>query len=544
MKIEYIDDRLPYKKSNSVDENMINGQIYSANSAFEGKISFSNNDNSQSQNTQNLTFPDDGEKVWKILVSNDINLEDFPVPPLPKEFRNSTRLFVPIKREEIFKKYLAEADRLVETREYEKAKQLYLKATKLDPLDSMVWKALGHIYLIEGKLMEWFNWFQGCLFDVENQQDPKLWYALGELYSKMDENISSILAYTAVLDFNPDNQLLFRVHWKLGLIKWRINELDAAYDHFQKALLLDNSSVDQKVNILIKLGLIEEERGDLNKAILKYLSALNLDWQTREVYAHIAWWFFKSKNYTKWNEYLIKIESTSGANIDSELCLSAYINARMNEESKNYEKAIELYRKVVESERENAAYWWSFTVVSFEIADYENAMVYAQKAVELNPKLSESQYNIAVLLEIFGREREALHHYNKLIKVHKFDEFAKKRILVIERGSTEEKDSLKASTVNILKHPEYVIKNSLEFSNCSQSNINLDFASTFKAVYKNKTPDRSPTRNVRFLNVPNRSSEDPKVVEKVSAPVSGLDYLNKMRQEESRKSKIFKNKYL
>ena len=224
--------------------------------------------------------------------------------------------------------------------------------------------------------------------------------------------------------------------------------------------------------------------------------------------------------------------------MDSELLLSAYINARMNEESKNYEKAIELYQKIVDSEKDNAAYWCSLTVVSFEVSDFYNAMLYAQKAVELNPKLSETQYNLAVLLEISGRDKEALHHYHKLLKVRKFDEFAKKRILIIERGSTDEMDSLKSSTVNILKHSDYVIKNSLEFSNCSQSLINLDFASTFKAVYKYKAQDRSPNRNVRFLNVSNKSSEDPKAMEKINAPVSGLDYLNKMRQEESRKSKF------
>lgn len=454
MNLEYRHDRVPYKKSNSVDENMISGQMYSSNIPFEGKTSYSNNDNSQSNN---MTAQEDPDLMWKIMIGND-NLEDFPVPPLHKEYRKSTRLFFPIGRDEIFKKYLSDADRLVELREYQKAKELYLKATKLDPLDWMVWKALGHIYLIENKLMEWFNWFQGWLFDVENQQDAKLWYAIGELYYRMDENISSIHAFTAVLDLNPDNDVLFRVNWKLGLVKWRINELESASEYFTNALLLNNSTNEQKVNILIKQGLIEEEKGDLNKAISKYNSALNLKCQEREVYAHIAWWYFKAKNYDMWNEYLLRIESSCGLNVDSELWLSAYIGARMNEEQKKFDKAIEMYQQVVENDRDNAAYWWSFSVISFEIGDYENAMYYAQKAIELNPKLTEAQYNIAVLLEISGKEKEALLHYNKLVKVHKFDEFCKNRISIIERGSGQEKDSLRASTVNILKHPEYVIK--------------------------------------------------------------------------------------
>lgn len=138
MSSECRNDRVPYRKSNSVDENLIGGQMHSSVSAFDTKVMYSNNDNSQSNN--NMTAQEDPDFMWKMLVGSDINLDDFPVPPLQKEYRNSTRLFVPIKREETLKMYLAEADKLVELWEYQRAKELYLKATKLDPLDWTVWK--------------------------------------------------------------------------------------------------------------------------------------------------------------------------------------------------------------------------------------------------------------------------------------------------------------------------------------------------------------------------------------------------------------------
>lgn len=148
-------NRFPYKKSNSVDENMIGGQIYSPNSAFDVKNqNASANDNSYSMNTNNLNFLEWDDKAKKILSSNDINLDDFPIPPVPKEFQKSVRLFMPSKREEMIKQCLADADRLVSNQEYDQAKELYLKVTRLDPYDPTVWRALGHIYLMQDRLLE------------------------------------------------------------------------------------------------------------------------------------------------------------------------------------------------------------------------------------------------------------------------------------------------------------------------------------------------------------------------------------------------------
>ena len=45
------------------------------------------------------------------------------------------------------------------------------------------------------------------------------------------------------------------------------------------------------------MGLIEEEKGDLNKAISKYEYALKLGCETKKIYSYIAWAHFKANNY-------------------------------------------------------------------------------------------------------------------------------------------------------------------------------------------------------------------------------------------------------
>lgn len=64
-------------------------------------------------------------------------------------------------------------------------------------------------------------------------------------------------------------------------------------------------------------------------------------------------------------------------------------------------------------------------MISFSLGDYDNVLGLATKTLELNPKLPEAMYNLAVLLEINGRERESLVYYHKLVKTFKYEEFAK-----------------------------------------------------------------------------------------------------------------------
>lgn len=152
-----------YKRSNSADENMIGSQIYSSNSAFEVKHT-SNNDHSHSGNLHNTYSYEEDNKFRKMLSSNTIDLDDFPVPPIPKEFKNTAQLFIPDKMEELIKKLTLEADELVLKGHYEHAKKLYLRITKMNAYDGLIWKSLGHIYLLQDKLMESYNCFQGCMF--------------------------------------------------------------------------------------------------------------------------------------------------------------------------------------------------------------------------------------------------------------------------------------------------------------------------------------------------------------------------------------------
>lgn len=91
-----------YKKSNSVDENMIGNPVATYNSAFSVKNN-SQNEHSHSGNLGSFGVYEEENKYSKMLRSQNIDLEDFPVPPVPKEFKATTKLFIPQKMEEFSK---------------------------------------------------------------------------------------------------------------------------------------------------------------------------------------------------------------------------------------------------------------------------------------------------------------------------------------------------------------------------------------------------------------------------------------------------------
>lgn len=292
-----------YKRSNSVDEGdkmlsnrpimnhrqaysetVSNPQIHSHNTAFEVKNT-SYNENSYSNIS---SFPNEENRFKRILSNENIDLDDFPVPPIPKEFRSSTQLFVPDKMENMIKSLTLEADDLVCKNDYENAKRLYLKVASMDPYDGMIWKSLGHIYLLQGKLMESFNCFQGCLFHCENSLDPNLWFVISEVYNRLELYEYAVSALNSIIEMEPNDLLKFKTHCRLGMILSKTYDLQKASDNFQKALLY-STTPQKNVDIYIKLGLLEEEKGDLAKATLKYESALKLDCEQRKVHTHLAW---------------------------------------------------------------------------------------------------------------------------------------------------------------------------------------------------------------------------------------------------------------
>ena len=123
----------------------------------------------------------------KFTKNRTFNFEEFPVPPIPKDYKSKSKVFVPPGMDDMIEKYLFEAQHLTRNEHFEEAKKLYLKASKLSPYDSGIWRNLGNIYYSQNQYLEAFNCFQGFLFHNENEShDPQFWFTVGVVYQKLD----------------------------------------------------------------------------------------------------------------------------------------------------------------------------------------------------------------------------------------------------------------------------------------------------------------------------------------------------------------------
>jgi tetratricopeptide (TPR) repeat protein len=498
-----------YKRSNSVDE--INQQFPSSNSAFESKNMMPEIQKWGLLQTEVKNVED---KLTQLLNDPNINLEEFPLPPIPRDYMNSTQLFIPAKIDELIQQYTFDAEDLVIKGDHEKAKQLYLKVVRMNPYEATTWKALGHIFLQQNKLLECFNCFQGCLFHSEDNNDPALWFSIGELYKKLEMFEYWVTAFTTILQMNPSDEYKFKAHWKLGIVYCRLYELEKASDHLQKALLLNLAKKENNVEILIKLGLIEEEKGDLNKAISKYEYALKLNCETKKIHSYIAWAHFKANNYTMWRKHVSIIDEGTTIFYGPEWAISFYIKARIHENNNMFDEVYKLLWKILEIEPQNAAYWWSLSVVSYKMNEVEKAIKYAEKAFELNKLLPEARHNLNLL-------KSLPKGYDASMNLKPLD----------------------------LKHPKNVLQNSLVITEWDREKNIDELNSKFNVINPKRTPESHSKpfhHNVRFkgplncMSMPSWTSDDNSKHENkptLNEVSSGLNILEALREAEKKKSK-------
>lgn len=135
--------------------------------------------------------------------------------------------------------------------------------------------------------------------------------------------------------------------------------------------------------------------------------------------------------------------------------------------------------------------------------ELEEALKYAQKAVEVDDELPDSLFNLAVLLERVNREQEAVKTYEQLKTYVKHEDFVKSRLEALKQRKQHdyENDFRKMSIP--LNHPNIVMKESVKIYKKNKDNNTILFENVFKVVSTKRIlqQSKSPGRQVRFLNI-------------------------------------------
>ena len=258
--------------------------------------------------------------------------------------------------------------------EHEKAIEYFKKAYKKDPLNV---KAL-------------------CLW--------------GNSLTALHDTENAIKKYEKAIEINPKSWEAY-LYWGLTLIG------EHKYSEAKEKLELSVEYNPKEIRTLFLLASIETELGMYDDALLKYIFIINVTDNNFGAYHNIAYIYFKKKEYEKTIEYAQKSIGIAPFKVESYLLLGdTYLLQKRYKEAagiyecgeKNniksifmyiswgsifqmkgkYQEAIDKYLKGIElcPDQANAELYGRLAGCYYEIGDIDNAQMYANKTIELEPK--------------------------------------------------------------------------------------------------------------------------------------------------------------
>jgi len=178
------------------------------------------------------------------------------------------------------------------------------------------------------------------------------------------------------------------------------NNACLAAEHYNNIVLCGNLLGIIDSMVIFNSGICFQECGNLDKAIANFSRCAEINYSSEESYLNL----FKVLVVSgKRDEALIKLTEGRNKHPNGSKLLLAEVDLYIEEE--NYEKAIEILTKVIETDSENSDFWVYLGVIyekSKKNLDAENAYL---KALELKQDNFIALYNIALLFYYKGEAK-------------------------------------------------------------------------------------------------------------------------------------------
>ncbi|NPA12796.1 MAG: tetratricopeptide repeat protein [Aquificae bacterium] len=289
------------------------------------------------------------------------------------------------------------------TEQNEKAKQIIDKLTKLRPDIPDFWYKKYLLYIKMGKSKEIIKEIEEKL--VENPNNQTLIRILALAYEDIGEYQLAKEMYLKALDYFPnDVELLYR----LAEVYTKLKEYDMAIDVLKRIYQLT-----QDYRVYLAMAEVEEERGNLQKAIQYALKAKELKPDDYLPYFYLAIYYDNLDQWEKAEKYLKEALKIRPNFPDALNYLGySYINRGID-----IDKGIELVKKALKLSPNNPAYIDSLGWGYFKKGDYQRAYKLLKQAHEKMPEDPVITEHLAEVLEALGKKEEALKLYKKALEI-------------------------------------------------------------------------------------------------------------------------------
>ena len=341
--------------------------------------------------------------------------------------------------------------------DYPKAIDYYRQLIQIEPNNGESWTAIGHCYLLTKDIHKAYSAYQRALYAIEEIHDPQLWYGIGILYERFEEYQQAISALIGVLKMSPNFYQRSEVLYKLGSIYAKTNQIDQAIRFFQNSIMTSQFSAKKKIDILIKIGLLNEEKKDFQQAKRSYEAALSLNEKNVMVYQHLAWCSFRHGNINNAMKYVGKADK-----IDKDNVYSLYIKGRCLNCLDNQTDAFDCLSQAVQKQPNEAVFWTSLAVLLFNSKKIMESFDNLYRASTLKPSQWEVWYNLGILYETCNQPEEAIIVYDQVHSIDAKNQDATKRISAILSSDYQEEIQNQQQWGQLqMKHPTTCIPNTL-----------------------------------------------------------------------------------
>ena len=229
---------------------------------------------------------------------------------------------------------------------------------------------------------------------------------LGIIELNLENYEISLKYFNEAINLNSSDEKIYN---NLGILNYKIGKIDNAVNYFKKAIEIDKNSINPYKN----LGKIKLSQNDYKEAKINFEKVLKIDEKNLEALLSLSDILFAEKKYLEAKKKLYKIIELK-PNFFQAYNNLGNIEMELNENEnalKNLIKSNEI--------KENKAAFNNIGLIYKKKKNFDLAITYFNKALNLDSNYLESLYNLGIVHIQINKFENAIEYFKSILEIDK-----------------------------------------------------------------------------------------------------------------------------
>ena len=270
-----------------------------------------------------------------------------------------------------------------------------------DPTNALLYNDRANFFLVAGK-------YNQALSDVNKalQIDTltsDIWVTLADVYFAKERFVDSREVLLRAFNMDPKNTAALLKLARLYLI---YRDYNTASDYIKLALAVDPMLEDAYFMKAVSFA----ENGDTVKSVYNYQKSVEINPNFYDAWIELGA-LAMAQNSSLAEQYYL-----NALDLDTNNTHALYVLGYYYQQIGEFDKSKKYYLSLLaKEENENALFNIAYINLVY-VNDYPQAIIYFQKALNINPDYHEALFNLAYALELSGDIKDARIKYQELLK--------------------------------------------------------------------------------------------------------------------------------